>query len=98
MTRLRTEYSPAMLAFFLRARAAHAHAERPARSGMQATVKRLKREWRRLAKLTNSEIDLAWMGRLNRAAPRAALWAVLGHFPSDFGVVLTDDGGQHGAV
>ena len=98
MTARLPEYSPAMIAFFLRARAAHAHAERPARGGMQATVKRLKSEWRRLAKLTHGETDLAWMGRLNRAAPRAALWAVLGHFPSDFGVVLTDDGGQHGQV
>jgi hypothetical protein len=86
-----------MLSFFLRARAVLAHADRPARCGMQATVKREKAGWRTLAKLTHTQIDLAWMGRLNRAAPRAALWAVLGHFPADFGIVLTDDGGQrHG--
>lgn len=90
----RPDFSPAMLAFFLRARAYHAHACKPARCGMQATVKRLKAEWRRLAKLTNTQIDLAWMGRLNRAEPRTALWAVLGHFPADHGILLSDDGGQ----
>lgn len=92
----RPDFSPPMLAFFLRARAAHAHCCRPARCGMQATVKREKAAWRRLARLTHAQVDLAWMGRLSRAGPRAALWAVLGHFPSDLGIVLTDDGGQHG--
>ncbi|KQZ81892.1 hypothetical protein ASD64_09050 [Mesorhizobium sp. Root157] len=93
----RPDFSPAMLSFFLRARAVHAHCSRPPRSRlMQATVTREKAGWRKLAKLTNTQIDLAWMGGLNRAAPRAALWAVLGRFPSDHGIVLTDDGGQHG--
>jgi hypothetical protein len=38
----------------------------------------------------------AWMGRLPTPEPRARLWAVLGHFPSDFGVVLTHGGQEHG--
>jgi hypothetical protein len=87
-------FSPAMLAFFLRARAVLAHAERPARCGMQATVKRERARWKRLSGLTHAEIEFAWMGRLNNGAKRARLWAVLGHFPADFGIVLTDDGGQ----
>lgn len=88
-------YSPATLSFFLRARAAHAHAERPARCGMQATVKREKAVWRKQAKLTHAQIDFAWMGRLWQAEPRAALWAILGHYPGLAGIVLTDDGGQN---
>ena len=91
-------FSPAMLAFFLRARAVLAHAEQPARCGMQATVKRERKRWQKLSGLTHTEIEFAWMGRLNNGAKRACLWAILGHHPSDFGIVLTDDGGQHGTV
>lgn len=88
------DFSPAMLAFFLRARAVMAHAEKPARCGMQATVKRERKRWKQLSGLTHLQIEWAWMGRLWDAEARARLWAVLGHFPSDFGIVLTDRGGQ----
>lgn len=90
----RPDFSPPMLALFLRARVAHAHHCRPARCGMQATRKRELAALRRLSGLTGTEIEFAWMGRLCRAAPRAALWAVFGHFPRDHGMTLTDGGGQ----
>lgn len=90
----RPDFSPAMLSFFLRARAVMAHAERPARCGVTATARREKKAWKKLSGLTHLEIEWAWMGRLLRGDKRARLWAVLGHFPTDFGIVLTDDGGQ----
>lgn len=95
MSAPRPDYSPQMLAFFLRARAA----ERRGCEGCSREIaaRRERAAMVRLAKLTAVQVDLAWMGRLNRAGPRAALWAVLGHFPADAGIVLTDDGGQrHG--
>ena len=49
---------------------------------------------RRAARITATEIEFAWMGRLNRAEPRAKLWAALKIDVADFGVRLTDQGGQ----
>lgn len=88
----RPDFSPAMLRLFLRARAVHAveHSRGPARRA--AALKRCKGDLRRLAKITHAEFDFAWMGRLFSPAPRARLWAVLGHHPSDFGIVLTHGG------
>ncbi len=104
---MRPDFSPAMLSFFLRARAVLAHADRvaagaqsgkrPARGGVPASVKREKATWRKLCRLTHNQVEFAWMGRLHAAGPRARLWAMLGHFPADFGIVLTDDGGQSSA-
>ena len=87
-----------MLQLFLRARAVHAveQARGPARRA--AALKRCKAELRRLAKITHDDLDFAWMGRLLSPAPRARLWAVLGHHPSDFAIVLTHGGqeAEHG--
>ncbi len=95
MTAPRPDYSPQMLAFFLRARAADMRGREDC--SREIAARRERAALRRLTKLTVAQLDLAWMGRLNRAGPRAALWAVLGHFPADAGIVLTDDGGQrHG--
>lgn len=88
------DFSPRMLMLFLRARAIHAHGLDPARCGFQATVKREKARLRKAAGVTHAQIDLAWMGHVNAAATRARLWAALGHFPADHGIVLTDDGRQ----
>jgi hypothetical protein len=88
----RPDFSPAMLAFFLRARAAFAHVEHPARCGFQATAKREKTAWRRAARLTHAEMEFAWMGRLLSPEPRARLWGVLGHVPADHGILLTHGG------
>lgn len=85
----RPDYSPAMLRLFLRAGATHAAAQavEPAQA-----AKRFRDETRRTARVTVAEFDFAWMGRLLRPEPRARLWAVLGHHPSDFGIVLTHGG------
>lgn len=89
----RPDFSPAMLRLFLRARAVHAVGGARGAARRAAALKRCRDETRRLAKVTAAEFDFAWMGRLCAPAPRARLWAVLGHHPSDFGVVL-DHGGQ----
>lgn len=88
------EFSPRMLMLFLRARAVHAHAVQPEQRGFQATVKREKAQLRRLARITHAQVDMAWMGQVHSAATRAKLWAVLGHYPADHGILLTDDGRQ----
>lgn len=59
------------------------------------TVRAFKAETRKLAGLTDHQMHFAWMGLLLDPAKRAALWAVLGHFPADHGIVLTH-GGQDG--
>lgn len=91
-------FSPEMLRLFLRARAVHAlgGVKGPARRA--AALARCKAGLRRLAKITHAEFDLAWMGRLASPEPRARMWAVLGHHPSDFGFVLTHGGqeARHG--
>lgn len=92
----RPDFSPAMLSFFLRARAHFAHANHPARCGFQAAAKREKAIWRKLARVTHAEMEFAWMGRLLSPAPRARLWGALGHAPGDYGILLTH-GGQERA-
>jgi hypothetical protein len=88
-------FSPAMLRLFLHARCRHAHAERPARCGYGVTARREKDRLRKLAGITNNDMHFAWMGRAQSPEARTRLWAVLGHFPSDFGITLTH-GGQDG--
>lgn len=88
----RPDFSPSMLRLFLRARAFHAASSARGPAGRTAAAKRFRAETRRLARVTVAEFDFAWMGRLLRPEPRARLWAVLGHHPSDFGVVLTHGG------
>lgn len=55
---------------------------------------RLKRELRKATGLPDSTLEAAFAGRLTDPASRAAIWAVLGHFPGARGITLTDDGGQ----
>lgn len=88
----RPDYSPAMLRLFLRARALHAAASARSPARRAAAARRFRDETRRTARVTVAEFDFAWMGRLLRPEPRARLWAVLGHHPSDFGIVLTHGG------
>lgn len=86
------EFSPSMLRSFLYARAL-------TREGFcrhQAAQRDLAGELMRLSGLALSDIRAAFAGRLTDAAKRARLWAVLGHFPADYGVTLDDDGGQRG--
>ncbi|RWM02122.1 MAG: hypothetical protein EOR68_08425 [Mesorhizobium sp.] len=88
-------FSPAMLQLFLYARCVAAHARMP-RLKFQTAAEREKARLRKLARITANQMHSAWMGRLPEPQPRARLWAVLGHFPSDFGVVLTHGGQEHG--
>ncbi|WP_265518946.1 hypothetical protein [Nitratireductor luteus] len=92
----RPDFSPTMLRFFLRARAKQAVADsgRPGQS--YRIVKDFKTRLRKSAGVTVTQMDLAWMGRLNTPEPRARLWAVLGHFPADHGVTLTHGGQDDG--
>jgi len=88
----RPDYSPSMLRLFLRARAVHAVGGLTAPMRRAAALDRCKVKLRRSANITRAEFDLAWTGRLSAAVPRARLWAVLGHHPSDFSIVLTENG------
>lgn len=85
----RPDYSAPMLRLFLRARTLHAASSATDAAQRAAAAKRFRAETRRLARVTVAEFDFAWMGRLLSPAPRARLWAVLGHHPSDYGIVLT---------
>lgn len=106
MSYSRPDFSPAMLAFFLRARAHFAHASRaaagpqtskpPVRGGFQAMARHEKTRLRKLARVTHAEIEFAWMGRLLSPEPRARLWGALGHVPGDYGILLTHGGQEAG--
>lgn len=89
---VRPDFSPAMLRLFLRARAAHAVGGLTAPMRRVAALDRCKVKLRRSANVTRAEFDIAWTGRLYSPVPRARLWAVLGHHPGDFGIVLTESG------
>jgi hypothetical protein len=90
------DYSPKMLRLFLHARVRFAGAEaalfEPSNriSGERAEKRRL----RKAARVTNVEFEMAWMGRLLSPGDRTRLWAALGVFPADFGVVLEELGRQ----
>lgn len=86
------DYSPAMLRLFLAGRAEGlGEAE-----GLTPKAARLKLSWRlrREAGVAAADVTAAFAGTLREAAPRVRLWAALNHFPTDHGVMLTDDGGQ----
>lgn len=83
------KFSPEMLRLFLRARVVHALGGVTGSARRAAALARCKGRLRRMAKITHAEFDLAWMGRLLSPEPRARLWAVFGHRPSDYGIVLT---------
>lgn len=87
------EFSPEMLRLFLRARCLHAVS-----SGISRDIKAARAGLRKATGVTSAAFDVAWSGRLTRAATRLKLWGALGVVPADHGVVLTDDGGQEHAV
>jgi hypothetical protein len=87
MTPCWPDYSPSTLALFLRAR-------RMAREELHRRRKPLADELVAVTGLPLSDVDSAFDGRLKDAGKRASLWAVLGHHPSDFGIVFDNRGGQ----
>lgn len=96
MSSPRPDFSPRMLALFLRARAEARIADsgRPWRRA--ETLRAFRAEMRSLAGLTGAQMQMAWMGLLADPAARARLWAVLGHFPADHGIRLTHGGQDDG--
>lgn len=83
----RPDYSARTLALFLQAR-------QVARRDFDKDRPPFDEELIDLTGLAHSDIRAAFAGRLVDGTKRAAIWAVLGHFPADAGIVLTDDGGQ----
>lgn len=90
------DYSPAMLWLFLAGRAARLVAA----EGLTPRAARRKLTWRlrREAGVSTEDLAAALAGTLRKASPRARLWAALGHFPCDHGVMLADDGGQAASI
>lgn len=87
------DFSPAMLAAFLRAREADALYDFAGPAvRWHAEQKRLRNRFRKAAGLTHAEFEMARMGRLSSPDKRSRLWAVLGHFPADHGILLTQGG------
>jgi hypothetical protein len=86
------DYSPAMLASFLRIRVAYANltAFKPGHD----TIKAERAMLAHAAGVTPGDFWVAWQGNALGAGLRARLWAALGVYPADFGVVLDDAGGQ----
>lgn len=86
---MRPEFSRQMLRGFLFARSLTI-------DGFEgkAMVRRMQRDIEKVTGLPASTVEAAFDGRLTDGGARAAIWAVLGHFPSDHGIILTDDGGQ----
>lgn len=88
MTPCWPDYSPSMLALFLRAR-------RLAREELHPRKRPVADELVAVTGLPLSEIESAFAGRLKDAGKRAALWSALGHFPADFDIVFDEKGGQY---
>lgn len=89
------DFSPAMLRGFLQARVVIRAAER--QIDAEIAEKQIARETADAAGEAVETVRQAMAGRLKRAGARAAIWAALGIFPADHGVMLTDNGGQmHG--
>lgn len=84
----RPDFSPQMLRFFLYARAMARDGFEPTPKGQLAARHDLAGEIMDRSGLAWSDVAAAFAGRLEDPGKRAAIWAVLGHFPADFGIVL----------
>ncbi|WP_044550295.1 hypothetical protein [Mesorhizobium japonicum] len=85
------EYSPTMLGLMLQA------CQVLAKDDHGLTAQKFARQTATAAGVHVQSVQYALAGRLRKAESRVRLWALLGHFPADAGIVLTDDGGQiHG--
>jgi len=86
---LRPEFSPFMLKLFIRAHCLHV-----VNAGLSSDINAAKTALRKAAGVTAATLSKAWAGRLNSAAARVKLWGAMGLRPADYGLALTDDGGQ----
>lgn len=83
----RPDFSPKMLRAFLFAR----QVTREGFEGRPVLARRdLVAELMTLTGLPESVLKDAFAGRLRDAGNRAAVWAALGHFPCDHGIVFDD--------
>lgn len=82
------DFSPAMLKAFLHARAIAREGFEPTPKGRLAARHDLAGEIMDVAGVGWSDVSDAFAGKLQDPGARAAIWAALGHFPSDFGIVL----------
>ncbi|GAB5505809.1 MAG: hypothetical protein Rhirs2KO_09720 [Rhizobiaceae bacterium] len=92
----RPDFSPLMLALFLRARAEFRVADSSDPLRRTETVRAEKTALRKAARVTVRQFNMAWMGRLPTPEPRQRLWNALGHDPSGCGIRLVH-GGQERA-
>ena len=86
------DFSPRMLALFLEARVVARMCWRG--EDRREAVKRFTRETAKVARVAQRTIENARRGLVHDGAKRALIWGALGVVPGDFGVLLTDDGGQ----
>jgi hypothetical protein len=89
---MQPDYSSEMLQAFLHIRVDFTN--RTSFSPGYDTIKAERHVLAKTAGVTKDQIWRAWQGKPVNAAVRTRLWAALGVYPADFGVVLTDDGGQ----
>lgn len=86
------DFSPAMLRLFIEGRVVRRMGETgEVRASAKACVAR---DLGRLCGLAASRVLVAHAGYMNDGGHRTRLWAALGLFPADHGLMLTDDGGQ----
>lgn len=86
------DYSPRMMRLFIEGRIVRAMiVDGLSRAKARQTVFR---ELGKAARLPARRVEIAHAGQMNDAVHRTRLWAALGVFPVDDGVMLTNDGGQ----
>lgn len=86
---MKPDFSPAMLKAFLYARAVAREEFARTEAEQIAARKRLADELVKVTGLPLSMVRAGMSGRLTDPSARAAIWAVLGHHPCDFGIVLS---------
>jgi hypothetical protein len=84
----RPDFSPEMLRFFLFARAIARDGFDQTIAGRTAARADLMQEIMAQSGLAWSDVKAAFAGTLDEPGKRAAIWAALGHFPADYGMVL----------
>lgn len=92
------QFSPRMLRSFLQVRAGHATAIAATPQQRKVASRLFVESVEIAARITHSEMQLAWRGWLKPADTRTRLWVVLGLDPASHCVRLLDGGGQEEVV
>jgi hypothetical protein len=85
---MKPDFSPAMLKSFLYARAMARDGFGRDEFGQVCARRTVMDEMVEQTGLPLSMVRAAFAGQLKDAGSRAAIWAALGHFPADYGIVL----------